>query len=197
MPDWAVVLLGAGIGSAVTLLTLWLTMRHAERERERSERVRRRNQGTAVLGPIQLLLSQADPAAILHFLPRDRAARFGAELSKRWQGLQEPLLIFSTAHPSPDVREFAKRLATAVTFSIESTRQAIRATGESEAGLRQQARAHYREANEFARELLRLIHEDAGERPSPSGSLRGSIARLRLGRRPWPTRWSRSRLRRG
>jgi hypothetical protein len=81
-------------------------------EREVAEWESLRERGAAVLGPIGLLLADADPLRVAFSRPND--------VEERWRGLRDELAVWGDAHSLPEIRIVARRLSTAVSNVMTS-----------------------------------------------------------------------------
>jgi hypothetical protein len=112
---WSTVALSlgsAGIGAAAALTGTSMQLRHARRDRERSERAAWRDRGASVLGPIMGVLDDMEPRAIAEH--GGRSQQTIENVGRRWWKARDELLVFGAANPSDEIARASQELAEAV-----------------------------------------------------------------------------------
>ena len=144
--------MGVSLGGALSLGVGWFLARLAIRER-------RREQAAALLGPAWRILQESDPDSLWVLAGGDpeRAKRHAQEVWRRWRDVQDSLATVALLSPAEGAERLGT-LKTAVSFSIEAARQAMRA--DASADERSNARRLYGEAAAAMDEARRVVLGD-------------------------------------
>jgi hypothetical protein len=172
VPEWAISLLSFGVGVLLTGIIGFLTIRfqlQEEGKRRAEDALRdRRERGAAAVGPVRLLLGEANPDHWMVLAESGMDEDF-QEIFIRWRGLREPLAVYAAGHPSSDVGTLATQLQDAVVKSYGSTAWAMASAGRDPqqpdlTPLREKAQRDYAEAVRLADDLLKLVREEPVDR---------------------------------
>ncbi len=169
-------------GAAAALAGGWLVGRQQERARQAAARERRRERAAETLGPLQALLSAADPDRLAFSADPVRSERAFEALDEQWQRLQGPLLVMRAGDPSDRVRDLARRLDAATEKSLASARFYVNDLLQPAVDARparEEARRDQAEARQVLEELLEALYDRRPPRRRAAGKGAG-----RSGARP-------------
>ncbi len=160
MPAWAIVALtlgAAALSAGAVLATTRLQLRHASRGREAAEKARQRERASLAVAPVLSLLDDTEPQRLTS-VPDTRTLTIMNELWDRWRSLRDPVLAFGAAHPSGQVDQLARDLATDVSNALTSVHWLVHDLPESwSAEALETARKDHAAARRRADELLAAV----------------------------------------
>jgi hypothetical protein len=168
VPEWASTLLAVAVGAGLTGITGFLTIRwqlDREDKRRAEDALRdRRERGAAAVGPVRLLVGEAEPTEWMMWAGNPGVDENWVEVLGRWRALREPLAVYAAGHPSSEISEVATRVMDAVAKSLGSTRwgmlAVVREPQPDLTPLLKEAQRDHAEAVKLADELLRLVREE-------------------------------------
>jgi hypothetical protein len=157
MPTWAVVVLtlgSAAVAAGSVLIATRLQLRYAAGGRRAADDTRQRERAALAVAPVLSLLDETDPQR-LTAVPDTQTLTIMNELWERWRALRDPVLAFGAAHPSAEVDELARDLATDVSNALTSVHWLVHDLPESwSADALETAKKDHATARSRAEELL-------------------------------------------
>jgi hypothetical protein len=171
VPAWATVTITLGASAIAVLGTLGATIlqqRLGRRERQATEAREWVKSGAEVLGPIQSLLTDADPQRVTWNLNAETESMMTELREGRWQSqIRDRLAVLAAAHPSGEVRAKATELSVGLHNALHATSWLVHEMGErKDRSYLSDAMTEHDKARKLARELASLLHGFAGQQRS-------------------------------
>jgi hypothetical protein len=157
--DWSAILAAVIAALGGGAVGAWLQ----GRRQDRTERTQRREQAAEVLAEARAFLTDASPDRLGINASQERSPQVLQELGERRERIRVPLLTLAGSHPSPTVRDLARRLEVEMANTLHMAGWFVSdlLRNRDMESARETANQHHTEALRLLDRLLDAIHEPA------------------------------------